>query len=80
MPHRWLALLMLASLLALPGCTSPPRSVYVPATEEGISTSSVDIHDYQLVVEKMVSSMLKQGLKPASGKPPVVALGNIFNH
>jgi len=70
--------LVLAALLA--GCASPPRtSVYAPADEEGIATRGVDSHDYQLVVEKMVASMLKNGLQTEAGQKPVIALGAVFN-
>jgi hypothetical protein len=69
---------LLAAILA--GCAAPPRtSVYAPANEEGISTGGVDSHDYQLVVETMVSSMLKNGLQAEGGQKPVIALGAIFN-
>lgn len=67
--------LVLAVLLV--GCVAPPRSAYVPPDEEGIETTGVDLHDYQLVVEKMVSSMLKNGLQTEDGRKPVIVLGNI---
>lgn len=67
---------------ALVGCVAPPprTSVYAPPDEEGIATTGVDLHDYQLVVEKMVASMLKNGLQTESGQKPVIALGAVFNH
>ncbi len=62
------------------GCSTPPnRSVYRPSDEEGIASKGVDLHDYQLVVEKMVTSMLKNGLETESGKKPVISLGPIYN-
>ena len=70
--------LLFAVLIA--GCTSPARtSVYAPANEEGLATSGVDSHDYQLVVEKMVASMFKNGMQTEAGHKPVIALGAIFN-
>lgn len=75
---------LIAAMLAvagLTGCVTPPnRSVYVPPDEEGFAGPGVDLHDYQLVIEKMVTSMLKQGLRTETGKKPVIALGPIFNH
>jgi uncharacterized protein (TIGR02722 family) len=69
---------VLVALLA--GCASPRRaSVYVPATEEGIASRGVDSRDYQLVVEKMVASMVKSGLQTEGGAKPVIQLGAIFN-
>lgn len=70
--------LVLTALLA--GCAAPPRSVYVPTNEEGIATTGVDSHDYQLVVEKMVDSMLKNGLQTDDGRKPVITLGEIYPH
>lgn len=72
--------LALSSVLAvlLAGCVAP-RSVYVPTDEEGISTRGVDSHDYELVVEKMVASMLKNGMETEDGKKPVIVLGEIVN-
>jgi hypothetical protein len=67
--------LVLAVLLV--GCVAPPRSAYVPPDEEGIETTGVDLHDYQLVVETMVASMLKHGLQTEDGRKPVIALGNL---
>ncbi len=68
-------------VMGFSGCVSPRNtSVYVPADEEGIASTRVDLHDYQLVVEKMVSSMLKHGLETESGKKPVISLGPIYNH
>ena len=67
--------------MCLTGCLTPKnRSAYVPTGEEGIPTIGVDPYDYQLVVEKMVTSMLKHGLKTDSGNTPVVSLGAIYNH
>ena len=62
------------------GCATTPvtRSAYVPANEEGIATRGVDMYDYQLVVEKMVRSMLQEvGI---GGKKPVIALGPLHNN
>jgi uncharacterized protein (TIGR02722 family) len=71
--------IIVASVLT--GCTTPPHtSVYRPADEEGTASRGVDLHDYQLVVEKMVTSMLKHGLQTDAGKKPVIALGPIYNH
>jgi uncharacterized protein (TIGR02722 family) len=68
-------------ITGLSGCSTPSHtSVYAPADEEGIASKGVDLHDYQLVVEKMVTSMLKHGLKTEDGKTPVVALGRIYNN
>lgn len=67
--------LVLAVLLT--DCVVPPRSAYVPDDEEGISTTGVDLHDYQLVVEKMVDSMLKHGLQTEDGRKPVIVLSEI---
>lgn len=63
------------------GCATAPMttSVYVPANEEGIATKGVDMFDYQLVVEKMVRSMLRQGLS-GEGEKPVITLGPIHNN
>ena len=73
--------LFIAVLLGLAACTTPPnRSVYRPSEEEGIASAGVDSHDYQLVMEKMVSSMLKHGLGTQSGQNPIIALGPINNH
>ncbi|MFH0907650.1 MAG: penicillin-binding protein activator LpoB [bacterium] len=71
----------LAALIGLAGCATPSHtSVYAPADEEGIASRGVDLHDYQLVVEKMVTSMLKNGLQTEAGKKPVISLGPIYNH
>ena len=64
--------------LVMAGCVTN-QSVYVPSAEEGISSRGVDAHDYQLVVEKMVSSMLRHGLRTDAGAKPVIALGPIYN-
>jgi len=65
----------------LAGCATPMNtSVYRPPDEEGIASRGVDLHDYQLVVEKMVTSMLKHGLQTDAGKKPVISLGPIYNH
>jgi len=67
-------------MLILSGCATPPRtSVYAPTGEEGIATRGVDQHDYKIVVEKMVASMLKHGLETEEGKKPVISLGPIMN-
>ena len=79
--NRLKTVLCLAGLLGLVGCATPPHtSVYAPSDEEGIASKGVDLHDYQLVVEKMVTSMLKQGLQTDTGKKPVISLGPIYNH
>ncbi|MBM3302397.1 MAG: penicillin-binding protein activator LpoB [Deltaproteobacteria bacterium] len=70
--------LLLTGLVLLSGCATP-RSVYPPGTEEGLASRGVDIHDYQIVVEKMVTSMLKHGMKTEDGKVPVISLGAIYN-
>ncbi len=68
------------ALSVLTACTTPPNtSVYRPAGEEGIASPGVDAHDYNLVVERMVTSMLRHGLKTESGKVPVISLGPIYN-
>ena len=78
--HAIIWLFGLAAVLGLAGCTTPPNtSAYVPPEEEGIASKGVDLHDYQLVMEKMVSSMLKHGLQTEEGKKPVIALGPIYN-
>jgi len=72
--------LCLMGLLGVVGCASPRNSsAYVPVHEEGFASKGVDFHDYQLVVEKMVASMIKHGLATDAGKKPVIALGSIFN-
>lgn len=71
----------LGTLAGVVGCGTPPNtSVYAPAGEEGIASKGVDLHDYQLVVEKMVTSMLKHGLQTDAGQRPVISLGAIGNH
>jgi uncharacterized protein (TIGR02722 family) len=73
-------LFCLATVVAFSGCvTSMNTSVYAPANEEGIASRGVDLYDYQLVVEKMVTSMLKHGLETDAGKKPVITLGAIYN-
>jgi hypothetical protein len=67
----------LGALFLLTGC--PPRSAYVPTGEPGTTTSAFDPHDYNLVLKKMVESMLRNGLKTEEGKIPVIRFGNIFN-
>lgn len=75
------ALLTVLLALCLSGCVSPRnRSAYRSADEEGLSSRGVDSYDYQLVVEKMVTSMLRNGLETDSGKKPVISLGPIYNH
>jgi penicillin-binding protein activator len=75
------SLFCLAAVAVLAGCATPMHtSVYAPADEEGIASRGVDLHDYQLVVEKMVTSMLKHGLETDDGKKPVITLGPIYNH
>lgn len=67
--------------IVMMGCQSPRHtSVYAPPEEEGIASRGVDSHDYDLVVEKMVSSMLRHGLQTDSGAKPVITLGPIYNH
>jgi penicillin-binding protein activator len=67
-------------LATMVGCATPVnRSVYRPSDEEGVASRGVDLHDYQLVVEKMVTSMLKHGLQTDAGKRPVISLGPIYN-
>ncbi len=76
-----LAMMFVALLSGLVGCVSlHSSSDYVPPGEEGISSSGVDSHDYQLVVEKMVMSMLRKNLNTEGGGRPVIALGKIDNH
>jgi len=72
-----LSILLVLALLS--GCATP-RSVYVPGTEAGVGSVGVDMYDYQIVVEKMVTSMLKREMKTDDGKAPVVSLGAIYNH
>lgn len=68
------------SVFTFAGCATPPnRSVYRPSDEEGLASRGVDMYEYQLVVERMVSSMLKHGLKTDTGKTPVISLGTIYN-
>jgi penicillin-binding protein activator len=53
-----------------------------PSTSLRADTSAatvLDHHDYQLVLEKMVTSMLKHGLETDDGKKPVITLGPIDN-
>lgn len=70
----------LAVVVGLAGCTTPPnKSAYRPTDEEGIASKGVDLQDYQLVVEKMVTSMLKHGLQTETGQKPVISLGPIYN-
>lgn len=74
-------MLCLVAVIGLAGCATPMHtSVYAPTDEEGIASKGVDLHDYQLVVEKMVTSMLKHGLPTDAGKKPVISLGPIYNH
>ncbi len=70
--------LSIAAACVLAGCKTP-SSVYVPETEEGVGSTGVDMHDYQLVVVKMVDSMLHHGLKTEEGGTPVISLGAIYN-
>lgn len=70
----------LSVIAGLAGCSTPPNtSAYVPTDEEGVASKGVDSRDYQLVVEKMVTSMLKQGMETETGKKPVISLGPIVN-
>ena len=72
------SILCVLACVGLAGCVN--TSAYRPSDEEGIASKGVDLHDYQLVVEKMVTSMLKHGLQTDSGKKPVISLGPIYNH
>lgn len=75
------SLFCVSAVAVLSGCATPMHtSVYASSEEEGIASRGVDLHDYQLVVEKMVTSMLKHGLETDAGKKPVIALGPIYNH
>ncbi len=68
-------------LLVLAGCATPPNSnPYVDSEERGVTTAGVDLYDYQLVVQTMVTSMLRHGLQTEEGKKPVIAMGPIYNH
>lgn len=78
MNKAWLVairLLVLAGVFSLGGCKSapPPSSGYVPADEEGVMTSGLDDHDYDLVAAGVSQEMLGKGLP----KGYIVALGPV---
>jgi len=54
-------------------------SGYIPPDEEGETTEGLDHHDYMLVAEEMVASMMRHGLLKESGEKPHISLGPIFN-
>ncbi|MFC1452107.1 penicillin-binding protein activator LpoB [Verrucomicrobiota bacterium] len=71
---------MSALVCGILGCATPQNtSGYRPPDEEGLDSTGVVSHNYQIVLEKMVRSMLRDGLKKKSGGKPVIALGAIFN-
>lgn len=72
----------LSVVFLMVGCetTQKDTSVYRSPHDRGIPTTGVDPYDYQLVVEKMVSSMLKHGLETEEGERPVITLGPIYNN
>lgn len=74
-------LFSLSLLLVLAGCGTPQTSSpYQDPMERGMASRGVDIYDYQLVVETMVRSMLRDGLRTEDGRVPVITLGPIYNH
>ena len=74
-----IALLCLASV-GLTGCVTPMNtSGYIPPDEEGVTTAGLDHHDYMLVVEEMVASMMRHGLLKESGEKPHISSGPIYS-
>jgi uncharacterized protein (TIGR02722 family) len=73
----WLGL----SVLFLVGCATPPNpSSRRPTDEEGLTSSDVDMHDYNLVMEKIATSLLQADLRTSDGRKPVITFGPIYNH
>lgn len=73
---RFTAVWLTVSAVFLGGCAEvipPPRTGYVPAEEEGVMTSGLDDHDYDLAAAGIAREMLERGLP----KGYVVALGPV---
>ncbi len=69
-------------VLGLIGCATPgDRTVYRDPSEvqSGLQTRRADPNDYNIVVTRMVESMLNRDLRTDRGERPMIVLGNIFN-
>ncbi len=70
-------------VLGLSGCATPgDRTAYRDPSEvdHRLQTRRADPNDYNIVVTRMVESMLNRDLRTDSGERPMIALGNVFNH
>jgi len=65
--------LVLACVMHLCGCATPPSSGYGPAEEAGVMTVELDDHDYDLAATSIAQAMFEEGLP----KGFVVTLGPV---
>lgn len=80
---KYILLVSVLVVLGLIGCATPgDRTANRDPSEvhRGLQTQRADPNDYNIVVTRMVESMLNRDLRTDRGEQPMIALGNVFNN
>ncbi len=83
MKKHLLALAWIPVVLGWAGCATPgDETAYRDSSEveRRFQTRRVDPNDYNVVVVRMVESMLNKVLQNEQGGKPLIVLGNVFNN
>lgn len=83
MKYMWFTLALMSLVLGLAGCATPgDDSGYrdVSEVDRRFQTAAVDAADYNVVIARMVESMLNRVLENEKGGKPIIVLGNVFNN